>query len=144
MHQRIYEIRRADDPDATVAICTVHVISHPVRVHFDSGSTYYFIYMDCVNIDRLSACETFVVKFPSGDRIMWNQEVRDCPMRIAESVWSLNLIVTGIIYEDLILSYDWIDRHGVIMNYHTRVFSMLAEEGTKYSFVGHKRRFRNL
>lgn len=81
---------------------------------------------------------------PSGDRILGNCDVRDYAMRISKIIWLSNLIIVDIKDKDLILCDHWLDRHGEIIDYRTRFISILAEDGTKYSFVGYKQRGQKL
>lgn len=109
-HLRIYEIRREDDPDATMDLDIFHILSHTIRVLFFSGPIES-ITLDCVHhlgINCMITYEPFIVKLSRWDIIMGNQEIRDYLVSVVgrDCLWSL--IVIDVEDEEAILADDFL------------------------------------
>ena len=71
--QRLYEMRRSDEPDAPVCQGTLYVRSTAAFLLFDSGATHSFISESCVEQLRLACtdvCEPFIVNLPNKEKII--------------------------------------------------------------------------
>ena len=63
----------------------IPILTHHVRLLFDSGATHSFIAENCV--DRLGLvcdleCEPFVVGLPNGDKLVGTRGLKDFPILI--------------------------------------------------------------
>lgn len=90
------------------------------------------------------ACEPFVIRLPSGDRIAGNREVMDYPLRISRRSWPSKGIFVDANDENLILGDDCLDMNETIMNYYTRGILMLSGDGIEHTSIRRKRGDQNL
>ena len=71
--QRLYEMRRSDEPDAPVCQGTLYVRSTAAFLLFDSGATHSFISESCVEelgLECTDSFEPFIVNLPNKERII--------------------------------------------------------------------------
>ena len=131
--QRLYEMRKADEPNAPVAQGTLSLHSVSALLLFDSGATHSFISSSCVKElgFRCNAlCEPFVVGLPNGDKITGTEMITEFPIKIQGKQFQAGLICIPITPYDIILGMDWMNRHGAIIEFASRTVTVVS--GGKY------------
>jgi hypothetical protein len=133
-------MRRAEDDNAPVSTGTLFFRSEPVRLLFDSGATHSFIAENCVDRIGLACdleCEPFVVRLPNGDKLIGTRGLKEFPISIGGREWMVDLIAIGMLHYDIILGMDWLSRHGAVMDFRKKTFTVRTDEGAVYVFKGH-------
>ncbi|XP_012849433.1 PREDICTED: uncharacterized protein LOC105969229 [Erythranthe guttata] len=96
--------------DPTMIAGTVLILGRPVYALIDSGSTHSFISSDaCVRLGLLptQVSHEYRISMPSGEEMITNRVVKNCPIQIKSQPMRFDLIVLTIENFDLIMGMDW-------------------------------------
>ena len=109
---RAYAMKAVEDtnaPDVIIGNFTIFdTIMHALK---DPGSTHSYICTDIPNLGKLSRSETeydILVTNPLEHSVILNKVYRDCPIRMREYEFLVDLIELSFREFDVILGMDWL------------------------------------
>ncbi|KAK8949163.1 hypothetical protein KSP39_PZI006059 [Platanthera zijinensis] len=112
------------------------------RVLFDSGATHSFVARAFVErcqwvLDRVG--NAFCVKFPSGDSVISDQGVLDCPILFGDFLAKADLKVIDLEDFDVILGMDWLSRYDAVIQCRGKRLDFRKDSGQPGSIYGDSR-----
>ena len=117
---RAYAMRAREDPDIPGVIAgTFTLFDIALYALIDPGSTHSYICMEQMS-DKLPAVELLdydlLVISPLGHSVRVNRVYKNCPLRVHEKEFSIDLIALPFHEFDMILGMDWLSKHRAIVD----------------------------
>ncbi|XP_012833434.1 PREDICTED: uncharacterized protein LOC105954306 [Erythranthe guttata] len=123
--------------DPTMIAGTVLILGRPVYALIDSGSTHSFISSDaCVRFGLLptQVSHEYRISMPSGEEMITNKIVKDCPIQIQSQPMRFDLIVLTIENFELIMGMDWLTKFKAQINCALKTVSFSLPNHTLLEF----------
>jgi len=117
----------ADLPEgAPVMSGTFSINHHPAVILFDSGASHSFISTKFGARAGLDFCDTKGSYMIStlGGKIASNQIIRGVPLKLGSKIIPTDLILLALEGMDVILGMEWMNRHGVILDFSSRAIEL--------------------
>ncbi|KAK8935924.1 hypothetical protein KSP39_PZI014098 [Platanthera zijinensis] len=102
------------------------------RVLFDSGATHSFVARVFVEQHRLTLDQfrdTFRVKFPSGESVLSDLGILDCPVLLEDFLAKANLKMIDLEDFNVILGMDWLSKYDAVIQCKGKCVDFIKDNG---------------
>ena len=133
---RVFEMRKEDEEEIVPAATgTALIRSQTVRVLFDTGATHSFISEECARRlgVRKSVSKPYVIRMPNGNQVKGNLEVKNCPIELCGMMWPIDMLVTPLQEEDVILGIDWMWKYFALLDIRGQVITVGSSGGGRHA-----------
>jgi hypothetical protein len=105
----------------------------------DLAATESFIFgavLERIKVKEVEQDEFRFVEMASRAKQKVVGKVTGYSLNLVEFVTRANLYVMILVYNDVMIGMDWLESHGVILNYKTKWLSLVDDEGRRHVIVG--------
>ena len=139
---RAYAMKAVEEKDAPdVIVGNFYIFETIVHALIDPGSTHSYICTTIPSLGSLSKSKTeydILVTNPLGHSVIVNKVYRDCPIKIKEYEFLVDLIELSFREFDVILGMDWWSQHQVVVDYRMKRVTLRTLSGEEVTFMGER------
>ncbi|GJT30257.1 putative reverse transcriptase domain-containing protein [Tanacetum coccineum] len=113
--------------DPNVITGTFSLNDHFATVLFDSGADFNFIsteFVSLLNVKPSIVNPGYVIEIADGKNVEVDRIIRDCKLKLRNSLFTINLIPLGHGSFDVIVGMDWLSQNKVVIVCHEKVFEI--------------------
>ena len=139
---RAYAMKAVEDTDAPdVIVGNFTIFDIIIHALIDPGSTHSYICTDIPNLGNLPRSETeydILVTNSLRHGVIVNKVYRDCPIRMREYEFHVDLIELSFKEFDVILGMDWLSRHQVMVDCRMKRVTLRTPNKDEVTFIGER------
>ncbi|GJT05900.1 putative reverse transcriptase domain-containing protein [Tanacetum coccineum] len=118
--------------DPNVVTGTFSLNNHFATVLFDSGADFSFIstnFAPLLNVKPSFVNPEYVIEVAYGKKVEIDRIIRDCKLKLGNSLFTIDLIPFGHGSFDVIVGMDWLSKHKAEIVCHEKVVRIPLESG---------------
>jgi predicted aspartyl protease len=108
------------------------IINQHVSILIYSGASH--CYIDCKIVDRLNLekrklGKSSLVQLANGTKRRIHDMIRSCSISLNGVNTSVDLNIIPMGSYDILIGMDWLEKHHVVLDYHSKTFTCLDGDG---------------
>jgi hypothetical protein len=115
------------------------IINHHVYILVDSGKIHCYIdpkIVDSLHLEKSKLGKSSLVQPATGTKRRIHEVVKSCSISLNGVNISFDINIIPLGSYDILIGIDWLDKHHVVLDFHSKTFTCLDGDGKQRTVKG--------